>query len=108
MIQLLSKLKPADNCGARVLRVIHINKGSKRFYGRVGDIVTAVVDKALPTGLVKDAEIVQVLIVRTKKEFGRKDGTYIRFDDNAGVIMIKLVYQEGHEFLGRLLGRLRI
>ena len=100
MIQLLSKLKPADNCGARVLRVIHINKGSKRFYGRIGDVVTAVVDKAIPTGVVKDAEIVQVLIVRTKKEFGRRDGTYIRFDDNAGVIIDKTGLPRGTRVFG--------
>jgi large subunit ribosomal protein L14 len=100
MIQLLTQLKPADNCGARTLRVIHINKGSKRFYGHIGDVVTAVVDRAIPTGIVKDSEVVQVLIVRTKKEFGRKDGTYIRFDDNAGVIIDKTGLPRGTRVFG--------
>lgn len=87
MIQLRTALTPADNCGAKVLRVIHVYRGSKRRYGYIGDIVAAVVDKSIPAGVVKDSEIVRVLIVRTKKEYRRKDGTYIRFDDNAGVII---------------------
>jgi large subunit ribosomal protein L14 len=87
MIQLRTVLTPADNCGAKALKVIHVYGGSKRTYGTVGDKVAAVVDQASPTGIVKDSEIVKVLIVRTKKEIKRKDGTYIRFDDNAGVII---------------------
>jgi len=89
MIQLRSILTPADNCGAKRLRVIHIYGGSKRKFARVGDVVGAVVDQADPNGIVKDAEKVRVLIVRTKKEFRRPDGSYIRFDDNAGVIIDK-------------------
>lgn len=87
MIQLRTVLKPADNCGAKALKVIHIDKGFKRYYGRVGNVVTAVVDQASPTGIVKDSEIVKVVLVRSKKEVRRKDGSYIRFDDNAGVII---------------------
>jgi len=89
MIQLRSILKPADNCGAKRLRVIHIYGGSKRRFAKIGDVVGAVVDQADPNGIVKDSEKVRVLIVRTKKEFRRPDGSYIRFDDNAGVIIDK-------------------
>ena len=87
MIQLRSILKPADNTGAKRLRVIHVYGGSKRRFGRVGDIVRAVVDQADPNGVVKDSEQVRVLVVRTKKETRRPDGSYIRFDDNAAVII---------------------
>jgi len=89
MIQLRSILTPADNCGAKRLRVIHIYGGSKRRFAKIGDVVGAVVDQADPNGIVKDSERVRVLIVRTKKEFRRPDGSYIRFDDNAGVIIDK-------------------
>lgn len=89
MIQLRTMIIPADNCGAKRLRVIHIYRGFKRTTGTVGDIVSAVVDQADPNGIVKDSEIVRVVIVRTKKEVGRPDGTHIRFDDNAGVIIDK-------------------
>jgi large subunit ribosomal protein L14 len=87
MVQLRSILVPADNCGAKRLRLIHVAGGSKRTYAYVGDVVTAVVDKADPNGVVKDSEIVKAVVVRTKKEKRRKDGSYIRFDDNAVVII---------------------
>lgn len=89
MIQLRSVLKPADNTGAKHLKVIHVYGGSKRRFGRIGDVVTAVVDQADPQGVVKDSEIVKALIVRTKKESRRPDGSYVRFDDNAAVIIDK-------------------
>jgi len=89
MIQLRTILTPADNCGAKRLRVIHIYGGSKRRFARIGDVIGAIVDGAAPNGIVKDSERVRVLIVRTKKEFRRQDGSYIRFDDNAGVIIDK-------------------
>jgi large subunit ribosomal protein L14 len=89
MIQLRSILRPADNSGAKKLRVIHIYGGFKRTYGTVGNEVAAVVDQADPNGVVKDSEIVRVVVVRTKKEVRRPDGTYIRFDDNAGVVVDK-------------------
>jgi large subunit ribosomal protein L14 len=87
MIQLRSVLNPADNSGAKRLRVIHIHGGSTRRFGYVGDMVTAVVDQADPNGYVKDAEKVKAVIVRTRKETRRADGTYVRFDDNAAVII---------------------
>jgi large subunit ribosomal protein L14 len=87
VIQLRTILKVADNTGARTLQVVLIRGGSKRRFGRIGDVVNAVVFQAEPNGVVKKSEIVRALIVRTKKEFRRKDGSYIRFDDNAGVII---------------------
>lgn len=89
MIQLRTILTPADNCGAKRLRTIHIYGGFKRAVGTVGNVILAVVDEADPAGIVKDSEKVRVVIVRTKKEVGRPDGTYVRFDDNAGVIIDK-------------------
>lgn len=89
MIQAGSVLKVADNTGAKFLKVITVLGGSKKRYARVGDIVTGVVHKALPNGTVKDHQIVRAVIVRTKKEHRRKNGIYIRFDDNAVVIIDK-------------------
>ncbi len=100
MIQLRSILRPADNCGAKALRVIHIYGGSKRTYGRIGDIVAAVVDKAITTGVVKDSEIVRAIVVRTKQALRRKDGTYVRFDDNAAVVIDKVGNPRGTRVFG--------
>lgn len=87
MIQLRSVLKPADNTGAKLLRVIHVHGGSRRKFGTITDIVTASVISADPQGQLKKGEMVKAVIVRTKKEFRRPDGSYIRFDDNAAVII---------------------
>jgi len=87
MLQLKSELVPADNSGAKKLRLIHVHGAWKRKYARLGDVVTAVVDQADPNGIVKDSEMVKAVIVRTRKEFPRKDGSYIRFDDNAAVVI---------------------
>jgi len=87
MIQLRTVLKSADNSGAKKLKVIHLYGGHRRRFARLGDIILAVVDGADPNGTVKDEEKVRVVIVRTRKEFRRADGSYIRFDDNAGVII---------------------
>ncbi|MFA5894709.1 MAG: 50S ribosomal protein L14 [Candidatus Shapirobacteria bacterium] len=87
MVQLRSILKPADNCGARRVMVMHIYKGSVHKSAGIGDIVLAVVKDAIPNGMVKKKEKVKMVIVRTRKEIGRKDGSYIRFSDNAGVII---------------------
>ena len=89
MIQLRSILKPADNTGAKSLRVIQVYGGSWRRFGFISSVVKAVVVEADPNGMVKDKEMVRVLVVRTKKEFRRQDGSYIRFDDNAGVVIDK-------------------
>lgn len=94
MIQLRSILKAADNTGAKKLRVILVHGGSKRRFGRIGDIVTASVIQAVPTSMVKKGELVKAVIVRTKKELLRTDGSYIRFDDNAGIILADLKKKE--------------
>ncbi len=87
MIQQESRLKVADNSGARELLVIHVMGGSTRKYGAVGDVVVASVKTAAPQGAVKKSEIVKAVIVRCAKEWRREDGSYIRFDDNAAVIL---------------------
>jgi large subunit ribosomal protein L14 len=87
MIQQESRIKVADNTGARELLVIHIMGGSTRKYGFVGDIVVATVKSAAPQGSVKKSEIVKAVIVRCSKEWRRDDGSSIRFDDNAAVIL---------------------
>ncbi len=90
MIQRKTVLKVADNTGAHKLRVIHLYVGSTRKFSYLGDVVRAVVDGADPNGMVKDSEMVYVVIARVHKENKRKDGSYIRFDDNAGVVITSL------------------
>jgi len=87
MIQHESRLKVADNTGARELLVIHVMGGSTRRYGSIGDTVVATVKSATPQGSVKKSEIVKAVLVRCAKEWRREDGSYIRFDDNAAVIL---------------------
>jgi large subunit ribosomal protein L14 len=87
MLQLRSILVPADNCGAKKLRLIHVMGGWKKPFARPGDVITAVVDQADPNGVVKDSEMVKAVVVRTRKEVRRSDGSYIRFDDNAAVVI---------------------
>ncbi len=87
MIQHETRLKVADNTGARELLVMHILGGSTRRYGHVGDVVVGTVKVANPQGAVKKSDIVRAVIVRCAKEWRREDGSYIRFDDNAAVIL---------------------
>lgn len=87
MVQLRSILVAADNSGARGLRVALVHGGSRRRFGYIGDIVTAIVLEAESNGTVKDKQVVKAVIVRTHKETRRPDGTYVRFDDNAAVII---------------------
>jgi len=87
VIQTETRLAVADNTGARELLVIHVIGGSKRKYGYVGDVVVATVKDAAPQGAVKKSAVVKAVIVRCSKEFRRDDGSYIRFDDNAAVIL---------------------
>jgi large subunit ribosomal protein L14 len=87
MIQQETRLKVADNTGARELLVIHVMGGSTRRYARVGDMVVATVKTASPQGAVRKSEIVRAVVVRCSKEWRREDGSYIRFDDNAAVIL---------------------
>ena len=87
MVQQESRIKVADNTGARELLVIRVLGGSTRRYGHVGDVVVATVKEATPQGSVKKSEIVKAVIVRCTKEWRREDGSYIRFDDNAAVLL---------------------
>jgi large subunit ribosomal protein L14 len=87
MIQVTTHLKVADNTGAREIMCIRVMGGSRRKFGGVGDIIVAAVKSAIPTSQVKKGTVVRAVIVRTSKEYGRADGSYIRFDDNAAVIL---------------------
>ncbi len=87
MIQHRTILKVADNSGARLLNVIHIYGGSKRKFGYLGDVLNCVVREAIPTGQVKEGEIVKAVLVRVRKERKRLDGSYIRFSENAAVLI---------------------
>jgi large subunit ribosomal protein L14 len=108
MIQTESRLKVADNSGARELLVIRVLGGSKKRYGRVGDIVVATVKAASSDGNVKKSEVVRAVIVRTAKEYRRGDGSYIRFDDNAAVILAEdLTNPRGTRVFGPVARELR-
>jgi large subunit ribosomal protein L14 len=87
MIQQESRINVADNTGAKELLVIHVMGGSKRRYGRVGDVCVCTVKSATPQGSVKKSDVVKAVIVRCAKEWRREDGSTIRFDDNAAVIL---------------------
>ncbi|HLF27927.1 MAG TPA: 50S ribosomal protein L14 [Anaerolineae bacterium] len=87
MVQHETRLVVADNTGAREILCMHIMGGSTRRYGYVGDIIVAAVKQATPNAAVKKGEVVRAVIVRTAKEYARPDGSYIRFDDNAAVII---------------------
>lgn len=89
MIQEESKLKVADNTGAKLLKVIRVLGGYQKRYARIGDIVTVTVKEAAPNGMVKKGDVLHAVVVRSRKETRRKDGTYVRFDENAAVIVDK-------------------
>ncbi len=80
-------LQVADNTGAKLLQCIHVHGGYKKHYGRIGDMLTCVVKEAAPLGMVQKSDIVHVLLVRSHKEMRRADGTYVRFDDKARVVI---------------------
>ena len=87
MVQQESYLKVADNTGAKEIHTIRVLGGSKRKYGNIGDVIVASVRKAAPGGTVKKGDVVKAVIVRTKRGVRREDGTYVRFDENAAVII---------------------
>ena len=108
MIQHESRLKVADNSGARELLVIHVLGGSTRKYGSIGDVVVATVKSATPQGGVKKSDKVRAVIVRCSKEWRREDGSYIRFDDNAAVILdADVVNPKGTRIFGPVARELR-
>lgn len=107
MIQQESLLNVADNSGAKKLLCIRVLGGSKRRYARVGDIIIASVKEATPGGMVKKGDVVKAVVVRTRKEIPRPDGSYIRFDENAGVIIDNQNNPRGTRIFGPVARELR-
>lgn len=107
MIQVESRLRVADNTGAREILCIRIKGGSRRRYAHVGDVIVATVKAATPGGSVKKGDVVKAVVVRTKKEFGRKDGTYIAFDENAAVLIDNQGNPRGTRIFGPVARELR-
>ena len=107
MIQMESYLKVADNTGAKEIHTIRVLGGSKRKYGNIGDIIVASVRKASPGGTVKKGDVVKAVIVRTKRGVRREDGTYVRFDENAAVIIKEDKNPKGTRIFGPVARELR-
>ena len=107
MIQLRTRLTVADNTGARRIMCIGVPGGSSRRYARIGDIIVASVKKAIPNSEIKKGEVVKAVVVRTKKEFRRRDGSYIRFDENAGVLIDGTGNPRGTRIFGPVTRELR-
>ena len=107
MIQQESYLKVADNTGAKEIHTIRVLGGSKRKFGNIGDVVVASVRKAAPGGTVKKGDVVKAVIVRTKRGIRREDGTYVRFDENAAVIIKEDKNPKGTRIFGPVARELR-
>ena len=107
MIQQYSRLKVADNTGARVVQVIRILGRSQKTTAGVGDVVVGSVKQAIPNAAVKKGDVVRAVIVRTNKEFGRPDGSYIRFDENAAVLINNQGNPRGTRIFGPVARELR-
>lgn len=107
MIQSFTRLKVADNTGAREIMCIKVLGGTRRRYAYIGDTIVASVKVSTPGGVVKKGEIVRAVIVRTAKEFGRPDGSYIRFDENAAVILDREKNPRGTRIFGPVARELR-
>ena len=107
MIQQESYLKVADNTGAKEIHCIRVLGGSKRKYGNIGDVIVASVRKAAPGGTVKKGDVVKAVIVRTKRGVRREDGTYVRFDENAAVIIKEDKNPRGTRIFGPVARELR-
>ena len=107
MIQEESYLKVADNTGAKEIHTIRVLGGSKRKYGNIGDVIVASVRKAAPGGTVKKGDVVKAVIVRTKRGIRREDGSYVRFDENAAVIIKEDKNPRGTRIFGPVARELR-
>ena len=107
MLQQESYLKVADNTGAKEIKCIRVLGGSKRKYGNIGDVIVASVRKAAPNGTVKKGEVVKAVIVRTKKGVRRNYGTYVRFDENAAVLIKEDKNPKGTRIFGPVARELR-
>jgi len=107
MVQVESFLNVADNSGAKLAQCIKVLGGTRRRYARIGDIVVVVIKEALPTSNIKKGTIEKAVVVRTHKEYRRPDGTYIRFDDNACVIIDAALNPKGKRIFGPVARELR-
>jgi len=107
MIQEYSKLNVADNTGAKKVMCIRVLGGTRRKYASVGDVIVVSVKSAIPGGSVKKGDISKAVVVRTKKEIGRNDGTYIRFDENAAVLINEQREPKGTRIFGPVARELR-
>ena len=107
MVQMESYLKVADNTGAKEIHCIRVLGGSKRKYGNIGDVIVASVRKATPGGTVKKGDVVKAVIVRTKRGVRREGGTYVRFDENAAVIIKEDKNPKGTRIFGPVARELR-
>ena len=107
MIQAETRLRVADNTGARELLCIRVRGGSRRRYAGVGDVIVGTVKSAVPQGSVRKGDVVQAVVVRTRRQFGRKDGTYIAFDENAAVLIDPQRNPRGTRIFGPVARELR-
>lgn len=107
MIQNYTRLKVADNTGARQLMVIRVLGGSNRRYATIGDVVVCSVKQAIPNSAIKQGEVVRAVVVRTTRPIRRPDGSYIRFDDNAAVILTDQLNPRGTRIFGPVARELR-
>jgi large subunit ribosomal protein L14 len=107
VIQQYTRLKVADNSGAKEIMCILVTGGSRRRYARVGDIIVASVKQAAPNAAVKKGDVVKAVVVRTAKQYGRPDGSYIRFDENAAVILTDKQNPRGTRIFGPVARELR-
>ncbi|MCB9506805.1 MAG: 50S ribosomal protein L14 [Myxococcales bacterium] len=107
MIQMQTRLEVADNSGAKRVQCIKVLGGSKRKYAGIGDLIVVSVKEAMPNGKVKKGDVMQAVVVRTKKQVRRDDGTYIRFDENAAVLLNKQGQLVGNRVFGPVARELR-
>ena len=107
MIQSYTRLKAADNSGARQLMCISVLGGTRKRYARVGDIIVASVKRATPGGVIKEGDVVRAVIVRSAQPYRRPDGSYIRFDENAAVILTDKNNPKGSRIFGPVARELR-
>ena len=107
MIQNYTRLRVADNTGAREIMCVRVHGGSRRRYAGIGDVIVAAVKQAIPNAAVKKGDVVRAVVVRTAKEFGRPDGSYIRFDENAAVLINNQGNPRGTRIFGPVARELR-
>lgn len=107
MIQAYTRLKAADNTGAREIMCINVLGGTRRKYARVGDVIVASVKKAIPRGAVKEGDVVRAVVIRCTQPYRRPDGSYVRFDENAAVILTDKNNPKGTRIFGPVARELR-